>query len=90
MKYRSRPRLVLDVLRAVQIERQASVTRIMSVANISHPRLMEYLEELRGKGWLEETGDEGRRTWRLTDAGATALRRLVDIERSMDDFGLPL
>ena len=88
--YRSRSRLVLDVLRAVRAEGQAPVTRLLMLANLTHPRLLEQLEPLVAKGWLAEVEVEGRRAWSLTPAGSAAIAQLERMEESLLDLGLAL
>jgi predicted transcriptional regulator len=88
--YRSRSRLVLDVLRAVRGEGKAQVTRLLMVANLTHPRLMEHLEPLVAKGWLAESSEDGRKSWSLTPAGQAALRQLESMEEALMDLGLAM
>lgn len=88
--YRSRTRVLLDLLRAVQAEEPAQVTRLLFVANLSHPRLKEYLDELEDKGWIAETGAgaEGRKAWTMTSAGHGVLAEMRRVEAVMEDYGL--
>ncbi|MGB0651568.1 MAG: winged helix-turn-helix domain-containing protein [Thermoplasmatota archaeon] len=92
--YRSRSRIVLDILRAVRDEGDAQVTRLLLLSNLSHPRLKEHLDELTGKGWLAEADDaegtDGRRSWRLTEEGRRMLAELDRIDQAMQDLGLGL
>lgn len=88
--YRSRVRLVLDVLRAVRSEGQAPVTRLLTLANLTHPRLLELVEPLVAKGWLQESKEAGKRTWSLTPAGQAAIAQLERMEESLMDLGLAL
>ncbi len=71
-------------------EGEATVTRLLFLANLSHPRLKEYLDGLRAKGWIEESGTEGKKVWRVTKAGEEMLGHLDRIDRFMADFGLDL
>jgi predicted transcriptional regulator len=88
--YRSRSRLALDVLRAVRSEGQAPVTRLLMLANLTHPRLLEQVEPLVAKGWLAESEADGRRLWSLTPAGHAAIARLEEMEEALLDLGLAL
>jgi predicted transcriptional regulator len=88
--YRSRSRLVLDVLRAVRSEGKAQVTRLLLLANLTHPRLMEHLEPLVAKGWLSEVDADGHKAWTLTPAGQAAVVELERMEEALMDFGLAL
>lgn len=89
-RYRSKTRLLMDILKAVKEEGDATVTRLLFIANLSHPRLKEYLDELQGKGWIEQGEAEGKTVWRITNDGQKVLGELDRIERSMADFGLDL
>lgn len=88
--YRSRSRLVLDVLRAIRSEGEAQVTRLLLLANLTHQRLGDHLGELTAKGWVAQKEEDGRRSWSLTDLGRKALVDLEKIETAMQDFGLDL
>lgn len=88
--YRSRSRLVLDVMRAVRGEGQAQVTRLLMLSNLTHPRLLEHLEPLVAKGWLAESLTDGKRSWSLTPAGHAAIAQLERMEESLMDLGLAL
>ncbi len=88
--YRSKSRLVLDVLRAVKDEGTAQTTRLLLLANLSHPRLQEHLKDLVGKGWIVEVDSEGRKAWQVTEEGQRVIRELQRIEDAMQDFGLAL
>lgn len=52
-KQRSPLRIKLDVLNAVKDEGEAKPTHILYKANLSHERLVKYLEELTAKGLIE-------------------------------------
>ncbi|MHB8633378.1 MAG: winged helix-turn-helix domain-containing protein [Thermoplasmatota archaeon] len=89
--YRSRSRLVLDIMRALRESPGGTqVTRLLAAANLTHPRLLEHLRELTAKGWIEEAGQEGRRAWRLTATGQGVAAELERMEVAMADFGLRL
>jgi predicted transcriptional regulator len=66
------------------------VTRLLLLANLTHPRLMEHIDPLLAKGWLAETSAEGRKSWRLTPAGQAAVVELERMEEALMDFGLAL
>lgn len=89
-EYRSRTRILFDILAAVRGEKQAAVTRLLFLANLSHDRLTAYLKELVDRGWLLEQEANNRRSWSLTEEGRRVLIELDRIHRFMDDFGLEL
>lgn len=88
-EYRSRTRIVLDVLRAVRDEGEQGVTRVVYRANLSHERLGDYLTEVKDKGWVEER-EEDRRVLVLTDEGHKVVGELARVVRFLEDFGLDL
>lgn len=88
--YRSRSRLVLDILHAIGDEGEVGVTRLLLLANLSHPRLQEHLEEMEGKGWIEPRPDANRTLWSLRPEGHEVLRELRRVDEAMKDFGLGL
>lgn len=89
-EYRSKSRILLDLLRGVRDEGEAGVTRLLLLANLSHPRLVGYLEELESKGWVEPLQEGGRTLWRITTQGQQVLAELARVEKMMQDFGLEL
>jgi predicted transcriptional regulator len=89
-EYRTRSRLILDVLRTVQDEGEARTNRILLIANLSHARLQGLVDELEGKGWIEAVTEAEPKAWRITDAGRGVLRSLEGVDDLMRDFGLRL
>lgn len=89
-EYRSKSRILLDLLRGIRDEGRAGVTRLLLLANLSHPRLVAYLEELESKGWVESTEEGGRTLWQITSRGREVLAELARVEKVMQDFGLGL
>ena len=89
-EYRTRSRLLYDVLCAVEAEGEAHTNRVLLIANLSYARLQGLLEELQAKGWLRAVPDTDRKAWAITDEGRkvqASLRSVVDL---MEDFGLRL
>lgn len=88
--YRSRSRLVLDLLRAIRDEGDAYTTRLLLLANLTHSRLQTHVAEMQASGWIEPWTENERKGWRLTDEGRRVLAGLETVERTMQDFGLRL
>ncbi len=82
--YRSRSRITLDLLLA--LEAPCNVSTLLRVANVSHPRLKEYLAELGRNGWAAEqpTG------WQATAKGRMVRAELARVASEMADVGLEL
>jgi len=89
-KYRSQMRIYVDIMRVIQRENnQAKPTRILYGANLSHDRLLKYLEELRSLGVIEEAG-EGDRCYKLTQKGIEFLNQFRGVERFAGAFGFAI
>jgi predicted transcriptional regulator len=89
-EYRTRTRLLYDVLCAIADEGEAHTNRILLRANLSYARLQGLLEELQGKGWLEPAPASDRKAWRITEEGRKVRASLASVVDLMDDFGLRL
>ena len=88
--YRSRSRLVMDLLAAIKEEGSAGVTRLLVVANLTHGKLQELLASFEEHGWVlaEQEGD--RVQWSITDKGSRVLADLGRVDAVMQDHGLGL
>jgi predicted transcriptional regulator len=89
-EYRTRTRLLYDVLGAVEAEGPAHTNRILLVANLSYARLQGLLDELQAKGWIQPAPDSDRKAWTTTDEGRKVRASLASVLDLMDDFGLRL
>jgi len=91
-KYRSQMRIYVDIMRVIQRENnRAKPTRILYGANLSHDRLVKYLEELKGLGVIEEVGGgDDERFYRLTQKGIEFLNEFRSVERFAEAFGFVL
>jgi predicted transcriptional regulator len=88
--YRSRGRVVLELLATIQREGPVGVTRLTSVANLTHGRVQEHLAEFEGNGLVQGQSSGDRAAWTLTQRGAQALEELRRVDRAMQDFGIHL
>lgn len=89
-EYRTRTRLVYDVLCAIEAEGEAHTNRILLVANLSYARLQGLLDELQAKSWIQEAPNPERKAWGITDEGRKVRASLAGVLDLMDDFGLRL
>lgn len=88
-RYRSKGRILADILRAVEEDGQAKVTHILYRANLSHDRLTKYLAQLEGSELLvRQEGD--RTTYRITEKGQRFLTEFRRMEEFVDAFGLEI
>ncbi|MHA1924995.1 MAG: winged helix-turn-helix domain-containing protein [Candidatus Thorarchaeota archaeon] len=91
--YRSKMRILADMMRAIQSEGEdgAGPTKILYAANLSHDRLTQYLDELVEKELVIETGDgESNRVYHLTEKGREFLREFVKMEKFSEAFGIEI
>lgn len=87
---RSRLRIIADILRVVESEGEANVSKILLEANLSYARLTKYLDELVSKGFLERVTDEREVKFRVTRKGQEFLREFRRIEQLAEAFGIKL
>ncbi len=91
--YRSKMRILADMMRAIQSEGEegAGPTKILYTANLSHDRLKQYIDELVNKELIvEEDPDGNNRTYFLTEKGREFLREFIRIERFSEAFGIDI
>jgi len=87
-KYRSQMRIYVDIMRVIQREdNRAKPTRILYGANLSHDRLLKYLEELKSLGVIEEVANDDDRFYTLTQKGIEFMNQFRAIERFAGAFG---
>jgi predicted transcriptional regulator len=89
-KQRSALRINLDILNAVREEGDAKPTHILYKANLSHERLVKYLDELTSKGLIEVRQDGETRTYRMTPKGIGFLVEMRRAESFVQGFGLDI
>jgi predicted transcriptional regulator len=86
-KYRSQFRIYVDVMHVIQRENnQAKPTRILYGANLSHDRLIKYLEELKSLGVIQESGTEDK-VYSLTQKGIEFMNNFKKVESFASAFG---
>lgn len=88
--YRSRSRLVLDLLGAIKDEGPVGVTRLLLVANLTHGKLQELLSLFEADGWVLVERTDERSQWAMTEKGNRVLADLRRVDAVMQDHGLGL
>jgi len=89
-KYRSQLRIYVDMMYVIQREsNQAKPTRILYGANLSHDRLVKYLEELEALGVIQESGTEDK-VYGLTQKGIEFLNNFRKVESFASAFGFKI
>jgi len=89
-KQRSPLRINLDILNAIQEMGDAKPTHILYKANLSHDRLVKYLDELGSKGLIEVHEEGENRTYRVTSKGVGFLIEMRRAESFVQGFGLAI
>jgi predicted transcriptional regulator len=89
-KYRSRFRIYVDIIELIQHEgRQAKPTRMLNDTNLSHDRLIRYLEELKALEVIQES-ESNRGTYNLTQKGVEFMNSFGEVEAFVQAFGFKL
>jgi len=89
-KYRSQFRIYVDIMKVIQREgNQAKPTRILYGANLSHDRLIKYLEELKALQVIQESGSD-ERTYSLTQKGIEFMNNFRKVEAFAGAFGFKI
>jgi len=89
-KYRSQFRIYVDVMQVIQREgNQAKPTRILYGANLSHDRLVRYLDELKGLGVIQESGTDDK-VYSLTQKGIEFMNNFRRVESFASAFGFKI
>ena len=89
-KQRSVLRISLDILNAVREEGDAKPTHILYKANLSHERLVRYLDDLTGQGLIEVKREGDNRTYSITPRGVSFLIEMRKAETFVQGFGLAI
>jgi predicted transcriptional regulator len=89
-KQRSVLRINLDILNAVKDEVDAKPTHILYKANLSHERLVRYLDDLTSKGLIEVKQEGENRTYSITTKGVGFLIEMRKAESFVQGFGLAI
>ncbi len=88
--YRSKPRILADILSAIVGEGEARPTHIMYKANLSYDRLLKYLGQMEQGGFVEKRDDGDKSVYSITDKGTYFLSEFRKVEEFTIAFGLKL
>ncbi|MEM2023822.1 MAG: winged helix-turn-helix domain-containing protein [Candidatus Caldarchaeum sp.] len=87
--YRSKAKIYADILESIYSQGYARPTRIMTDANLSHDRLVKYLDILIEKGLIKKSG-ESENVFTITEKGVNYLHEFRRFEKFAAVFGLRL
>lgn len=83
--------IIYDILSSVQAKQgRIKPTHLLYKSNLSHKKMVLYVQELMQKGMLAEEGDpkhEGKRMYLLTDQGAKFLAEFRRMREFTESFG---
>jgi predicted transcriptional regulator len=89
-KYRSKGRIFADILRAVADNGPVKVTHVLYKANLSHDRLVKYLDQLEDSGLIVKEQDGDRVGYTITPKGTMFISEFRKMEEFADAFGLDI
>lgn len=89
-KHRSRLGILLDILKSIQELDGASITTIITYANIPHDRLKKILSNLVLKGYVVGKKEKNRVIYFLSKKGYDLLRELERMRQILEGLGLIL
>ena len=88
-KRRGKLEIINDMLRSIQNKGgKIKPTHLLYKSNLSHSKMKEYLDELMGKGMVEEIEEKGKKMFTITDKGNEFLLEFGRIKEFSDSFGL--
>ncbi len=89
-KYRSKGRIMADILSAIKEDEDAKITHILYKANLSYDRLSRYLEELEESELIQTIDSGDRSLYRITERGQKFLVEFRRMEEFAEAFGLDI
>ena len=92
VSYRTSMQIVGDLLIATEQSGQQGIktTALISKANLSHPRLSKFLENLTGSGLINKIEYDGKNAFVITPKGRQYLETYQKFSDVAQSFGLEL
>ena len=88
-KKRERLQVINDILRVIRDNKnKVKPTHLLYKSNLSHQMMKDYLNELLGKGFIEETQEGSNKFYCLTDKGFKYLNEFSVVTNFLESFGL--
>ena len=90
--YRNSTQIVADLLAATEQSGQEGIktTHLLAKANLSHPRLTKFVENLTGAGLINKIEYDGKNTFVITPKGRNYLESYEKFSDFAGSFGLDL
>ena len=92
VNYRSSVQIVADLLAATEQSGQEGIktTRLLAKANLSHTRLVKFIENLTGAGLINKIEYDGKNTFVITPRGRQYLESYKQFSDFAGAFGLEI
>ena len=92
MTYRTSTQIVADLLMATEQSGTEGIktTHLLSKANISHPRLVKFIDNLTGSGLINKIEFDGKNTFVITQKGRHYLESYQKFSNFAESFGLEI
>ncbi len=88
-KKRNKLEIVYDIMRAIMDQKnRVRPTQILYKSNLSHKMLVEYINELVGKGLIEEVEEDKKRYYCLTKKGFRFIEDYEKVKAFMECYGI--
>ena len=89
VRRRGRLEIIADILRSIKNkEGKIKPTHLLYKSNLSHAKLMEYVDILLKKGMIEEQSVKGKKMFFMKEQGYKFLLEFERIKEFSDSFGL--
>ena len=92
VNYRTSTQIVADLLVATEQSGQEGIqtTHLLTKGNLSHPRLVKFIENLTGAGLINKIEYDGKNTFVITPKGRNYLESYEKFSNFAGLFGLEL
>ena len=92
MTYRKSTQIVSDLLTATEQSGQEGIktTHLLAKANIPHPRLVKFIDNLTGSGLINKIEFDGKNTFVITQKGRNYLESYEKFSNFAESFGLEI
>ena len=88
MARRDRTDIILDILKSIQDKGEIKPTHLMYRANLTHPQMKSYLEELLNKEFVKKIKKKEYEYIILTDNGLKFIEKIKEMKEFEKAFGL--
>lgn len=88
-KRRTKIEIIHDILKSIQNKGgKIKPTHLLYKSNLSHKKMMEYIDDLMQKEMIDETLFNGNKMYTITNKGLQYLVEFKQIQKFSDAFGI--